>query len=352
MKSRTRTSPLKPSEEEIFNEVEEPMEALRPASKLPTPVRPPSSFDATFLQLLGLGLLGLGVALSLGPKMSWKLNQVADGFKYLGVQGGALAVGGILLVGMGLLRRGQIALRTPTEEQAEDRLLIEQLSKDSLRVGDDLARLESGLTQITTELARSRRTMEERLNACTQEIIGAIPLPKAGPSADDAIFRLAASLDQVGARIEQRLKTQYNALQDHLEDVGAAILSARNQMQGLEQVGGNHAAVLREEVQAQVEVALEETGFWANGGRNPNAPSLGLLDTLGDPQVHSQHDVEAVQAPLPQDNPSGSAQPQVAPMMFNSDEVDTKTRLVQLSSLLADPKLRQALEGLRDQAPQ
>lgn len=344
MKSRQQNSPLKPSEQEIFNESEMAAEALAPQAKLPTPVRSASGFDAIFLQLAGVALLGGGLALCLGPKLSWKLTQIADGFKYLGVQGGVLAIGGLTLVGLGLLRRGQIALGTPTAEQAEDRLLIEQLTKDSLRFADDLTRLESSLAHVEAELVRSRRTLEERIAAGTREVINAIPPPHEAPSSEDAIFRLAASLDQVGARIEQRLKTQYTALQDHLEDVAAAILSARNQMQGLEHTGVQNAVALRQEVASQVETALEETGFWTNGKRNPNPPSLGLLDTLEDPAAPS-HDVEDFNAPLPQAE-APNAFPQPSARMMSADELDTKTRLVQLSSLLADPKLRQALEGL------
>ena len=352
MKSRNRNSPLKPSDEEIFADVDAASDLPTQESKLPMPVRPPSAFDALFLQLSGLCLLGGGLVLCLGPKLSWKLNQITDGFKYLGVQGGVLATSGLILVGLGLLRRGQIALRTPTAEQAEDRLLIEQLTKDSLRVADDLARLESALSHVETELVRSRRALEERMEASTQQVISAIPLPKEGPSAEDAIFRLAASLDQVGARIDQRLKTQYTALQDHLEDVGAAILAARNHLQGMAPPDSNHAAELREELHAHVESALEETGFWTDGQRNPNPPSLGLLDTLEDPAGQGVQDVEDVNAALPgecePDNYQRDGETPRSSPMFSLDDVDTKTRLIQLSSLLADPKLRQALEGLRE----
>jgi len=353
MKPRNRNNPLKPSEEEIFADVDATPDLPVHVGKLPKPVRVPSAFDAIFLQLMGLALLGGGLLLCLGPKLSWKLNQISDGFKYLGVQGGVLATGGLILVGLGLLRRGQIVLRTPTTEQAEDRQLIEQLTRDSLRTAEDLVRLENSLAKIEAELVRSRRSFEERLGAAstqvihaTAQLINAIPMPKEAPSAEDAIYRLAASLDQVGARIDQRLKTQYSSLQNHLEDVAAAILSARNQMQSLAQPGTDHETNLREELQAQVESALEETGFWKEGEPNPAQPSLGLLDTLGDPSAPAV-DVESIEAALPTEvEDRGEVAPALP--MFSDAEVDTKTRLVQLSSLLADPKLREALEGLRD----
>lgn len=314
---------------------------------LPQPVRVGSGFDATLLMSLGIAAVAVGLALSLGPKVSWKLTQISDGFKYLGIQGGVLVMGGLILTGLGMLRRGQIALRTPTPEQLEDRLMLEQLTKDNLRMSEEIARLEGGLAHAEAEIAQSRRALEERVQACAREVIAAIPVPREEPSAGDAIYRLAASLDQVGMRIEQRLKTQYTALQDHLEDVGAAILSARNQMQGLQR--GHSDDTLQREVRAQVANALEETGFYGHNGREGRPGSLGVLDSIDENPV-PEASLDDVGAALPQVDPANAngtaAESGYAEGEFGDPEVDTKTRLMQLSTLLADPKLRAALEGM------
>ncbi len=346
MKPRTEKRPIDDFDDVLHVEDGSNEETPAVPAKLPKPVRVPRSFDALFLMLIGLGAFGLGMTLSLGPRLSWKLSQIAEGFRNLGVEGGVLMMGGLIMVAVGLLRRGQVALRTPTTEQAEDRLLIEQLTKDSLRAAADLSRLESGLAHVEAELAATGQELAQRIAASAREISGLIPPPQEMPSPDEAIFRLAASLDQVGMRIEQRLKAQYTALQDHLEDVGAAILSARNQMQGLSHAGDQHAAVLREEVQAQVETALEETGFWANG-RNQKLPSLGVLDTLDDHEVTPAQDLGSVGSALPVNPEEAREHGATTAFAEATEDIDTKTRLIQLSSLLADPNLRKALEGMR-----
>ncbi len=350
MKPRTEKRPIDDFDDVLNVEdgSNEETDAVR--LKLPKPVRVPTSFDALFLMLIGISACGLGMTLSLGPRLSWKLSQIAEGFRHLGVEGGVLVMGGLTMIALGLLRRGQVALRTPTTEQAEDRQLIEQLTKDSLRAAADLSRLESGLAHVEGELSATRQELAQRIAASAREISDLIPPPQEIPSPDEAIFRLAASLDQVGMRIEQRLKAQYTALQDHLEDVGAAILSARNHMQGLSQSSGQQAAVLREEMQAQVESALEETGFWANG-RNSKLPSLGVLDTLDDQNVTPVHDLGSVSSALPVNPEEAREHGATTAFPGSAEDINTKTRLVQLSSLLADPNLRKALEGMRNSNP-
>ena len=96
MKSHSHQNSLKPSEQEIFAEADSLEGSPVPEARLPAPVRTPVSFDAMFLMFLGCGSLVLGLVLCLGPKLSWKLNQIADGFKYLGVQGGVLVMGVLL----------------------------------------------------------------------------------------------------------------------------------------------------------------------------------------------------------------------------------------------------------------
>jgi hypothetical protein len=348
MKSHKRPTPIEPDVDEALADGPGKDDSRRPTPVLPKPVRTASGFDAAFLSVLGVGCVAGGLTLALGPKMSWKLEQIATGFKHLGVEGGVLVMGGLLLAALGMLRRGQIALRTPTVEQAEDRQLLEQLAKDTLRLAENLSHLESGITHLETHLASSRRAVEERVGASTAEVLTAIATPRENNSGEEAIYRLAASLDQVGMRIEQRLKTQYTALQDHLEDVGAAILSARNQVQGLQRAREEHAAALRDEVQTQVETALEETGFWSNS-REPNkGPSLGVLDTIDDGATAHHESLESVSAALPL-NPEEAREHGVAtPREYDEHEPDTQTRLIQLSSLLADPKLRSALESMRE----
>ena len=112
-------------------------------------------------------------------------------------------------------------------------------------------------------------------------------------------------------------------------------------------IQAHHAAKLRTEVQSQVETALEETGFWSNTRRDAKAPSLGVLDTLDDLGAMSTHELASISAAIPMNPEEAREHGAATHMSLVQEQLDTKTRLVQLSSLLADPKLRKALEGLR-----
>ncbi len=347
MKPRDIQLPNPPSAEELQAVIEacDRNPRVETAPRAPATARAHTGSDAAFMMALGITSALAGAALTIGPTVSWKLTQVSAGMKDLGVQGGVLLIGGLILISMALLRRGQIALSTPSIEQAEDRLLLEQLTKESIRTGQDLVRVESELVRLQSGVANSLQEFEDRVALSTRDVIAAMPSNENSGS-EEAIYRLAASLDQVGMRIEQRLKTQYGALQDHLEDVGAAILSARNQVQGLQQAGENHVAALRGEVAAQVENALGATGYWSGNKRHFAGPSLGVLDSIEDVTIQSLPDVGSIGSALPAGAEEAREVEAPSTSMDSLSEMDTKTRLVQLSTLLADPKLRRALEGL------
>ncbi|MBK8179837.1 MAG: hypothetical protein IPK67_13335 [Planctomycetes bacterium] len=352
MKPRTAQPVTLDDQEELHVDSEPYVEPGRPSPSRRSPGGRSGDAVAALAVVAGLGAFGAGALLALGTIVSPQLGKFQSLAATHGIEAGSLAIGGALLAMLGVLRRGQVALRKPTAEQMEDRLLLEQLTKDSLRSAEMLERLENSLEGLSIAVANSRKGLEDRVTQCAREVVAAIPEPIPPASPEEAIFRLAASLDQVGMRIEQRLKTQYTALQDHIEDVGAAILSARNQMQGIAQREQAQAQSLREEVQTQVERALEETGFWSAAQGNPNSHSLGVLDTIEEPCVENSlgglHDLGSIDAALPANGDEAGLDgytPGAANSALNMD-VDTKTRLVQLSSLLADPKLRRALEGM------
>jgi len=57
------------------------------------------------------------------------------------------------------------------------------------------------------------------------------PQPAAGDGQGEAVFRLAASLDKVGARIEERMKSQFSTLRERLDSVQSGI---ENRQEALE----------------------------------------------------------------------------------------------------------------------
>ena len=351
MKPRAAHTYQAPAEDDLQVDSEPYVEPKRKTAPQHAKNRAPWGTSAWLATGLGGACMLAGAAFAFGTTLG--IGEIAASASELGLRAGTLVLGGATLAMFGILRRGQLGLAQPSSEELEDRLLLEQLTKDSLNQGETLERLENLVANLSGELRSTRAELEACVERGARAVIGAIPPPAPPQSPDEAIFRMAASLDQVGMRIEQRLKTQYTALQDHIEDVGAAILSARNQMQGLTRHGAEHAQELRREVQSQVEKALEETGFWSGAAQANGDTPLGVLDTIEDP-VPEEHlpgepraenyDLGAVGSALPGTNEEPE-NVEVAALPLQLD-LDTKTRLVELKSLLADPKLRRALGGL------
>jgi len=252
--------------------------------------RPPTrSPQATLLTLTGLAVAAFGCFLSLGPSISPQAERVVQGLAGLGVHGGVLFVGGLMLVGMGMLRRGQVTL-ADIARTAVDPGLVEDMASDIVRLGAAFDRSTGMLDSLQDGLAGVRTVVENP------------PMPPAPPPPpvqdntgfEDAIFRMAASLDKVGAKIEERLKSQFAELQTRIASVEASMAKAEEGVNRLADrtvrgpdVGPVHHTVA--DVAGQP--ALEHTGIGAAAGTSPDHAegSLGVLDDIHDP----------VTAPLP-----------------------------------------------------
>jgi hypothetical protein len=184
----------------------------------PAPVRPQKSAQATMLMLTGLAATLFGLALSILPLISWKATKVMLGLDFLGVQGGALVVGGMTLVGLGMIRRSQVAAIAASDGSDIDSEIVEQVAADVVQMRNAVDHMQSVVG-----------AMQDELRTVKDEIVAAIPAPVApqAPEAqggnEDAIFRMAASLDKVGAKIEERLKSQFSELQGRLSSVESSV---------------------------------------------------------------------------------------------------------------------------------
>jgi hypothetical protein len=114
--------------------------------------------------------------------------------------------------------------------------------------------------------------------------------PQQSGVGEEAIFRLAASLDQLGARMEQRLKSQYGAMQDSLEELNGVVLAVRKNMQEMLDAAAAEQHAWAQQ-QPDAAASLEPTAY-VHPDSEPmpvqDAPPvegtpLGLLDSLDDP---------------------------------------------------------------------
>lgn len=306
-------------------------------SRVAAPSPAPSNFEANAILFLGFLCLVGGLALSVLPRFSWKASQIMVGMDYLGVHGGAIAMGGLVVMCLGVVRRQIHA--SSSKGAVDDDLLFEQVAADIVQTRNALELLQS-LTDGMQEELSNLSTQVEKL--ATQQPAAAQP----GTGNENALFGLASSLDKLGARLEQRLKKQHDALQSSLDEVTASLEQTRASI----------------EHPAPIPMATESTPHPtepADGEIDPQ--SLGLLDELDD---------YGTAAPLPQESPAESTETanrdalEELRLRLEHDlgtmqsgggsweeeldmvEAPTRSKIEQLAALLADGEVRQALEDL------
>jgi hypothetical protein len=158
-----------------------------------------SSKGATFLFLLGLALVGLGAAFAYAPKFSWQLAKIAQQASALGVQNGALVVGGLVVLGLGVVAR-VASPAAPSTDSTRDELegLQTELHLHNEQLSTKLGQLRTALLQVqesvTAVAAQQLAQMQSQ---------GGTSQPQ--DQSQDAVFRLAASLDKLHAHLDERV---------------------------------------------------------------------------------------------------------------------------------------------------
>jgi hypothetical protein len=174
-----------------------------------------SSKGATFLFLLGLALVGLGAAFAYAPKFSWQLAKIAEQASALGLQNGALVVGGLVVLGLGVVARvaSPAAPATDTREELEG--LQAELHLQNEQLSTKLGQLRTALLQVQESVAGLSAQQLALLQAQ-----GETAHPQ--DQSQDAVFRLAASLDKLHAHFDERVHAIDLQLRNGFETLLAA----------------------------------------------------------------------------------------------------------------------------------
>jgi len=194
---------------------------------LPPETRARSSRSANLLFCLGFLLLAGGLAFVFAPKFSWKLTQVARELSALGFLPGTLAVTGFVVLCLSFVARasspagGRSSVPAPVPDGDSDFMLVAD------QLATDLAQVLTSLLQMSEELAalgEGQRT----LMAGRREDSG-------GDQQQNAVFRLAASVDKLNARVDQRfdeldtqLRSRIDSLASVVRETTAATMAARS----------------------------------------------------------------------------------------------------------------------------
>ncbi len=327
--------------------------------------------DATAWIILGLLALTGGVALMALPSHSWTAARVATRLGELGVQSGVVMLGGALLMVLGLVRRGQHAARV--EMQYDASLLFEQIAAELVEIRSSLEATRAREESSVRHLEGLQRELTQTRGALTEAIAQNAPR-----DSSDALFQLAAGLDKLGLRVEQRLRLHHSSLQDSVDELSATVEHTRRSLEELLQPGGqpsfeNAAPAVSYDEQPRAEYAPEEPQLaapelephFAPAPAEPGANSLGLLDQFDDvpgPLPAAPREASAPAVELEFGSTEHRAELERAARTSHSEstwdeqmmvepgqDLDTKTKLLQLESLLGDERLRAALEAMRRQ---
>jgi hypothetical protein len=166
-------------------------------SNYSTPHR--KSPEAVLLLTLGLLATASGLALAVLPDLVPSLAKVVTAIQGLGLQTGVLVTGGMTLVGMGVLARA-IYEPAPAAHPIEPPV-------------DPTAALES-LHRELVDLRNATHRLAESAPAAAEPAQGGLPHEQL-----DALFRIAASLDQFTAKIDLGLKAEITAMRAEVREL-------------------------------------------------------------------------------------------------------------------------------------
>ena len=309
--------------------------------------------------LTALGALGLlaGIGLVAAPSISWTAGQMLGNLGAHWTLGAAVSLGGLGVLSLGLVRRS--LAHAARNSSPDPTLLLEQIATDLISLREQLASL--------GDLGRDQSGSIQNLQAEIGELRQS---QSANAVSNEALFQLAASLDKLGHRIDQRLRLHHSTLQDTIDELAATVDHSRRAIEERLGQGSQHAAPVEDgwDLDAsnhadwtppqelehgpttagpawqapseQLDATLDE--FVSDP--TPQAPgSLGLLDMFDD----------SVPAPLPRPGESRIDRSLDVDAFelhgSSSDEGEITDKLGQLQSLLADPRLAAALKKLQQQ---
>ena len=158
-------------------------------------------------QIASLLLLLLGLGLGVAPSLSSKAAEWLEAAGRLHLQAGTLIVAGLLLFTVTVVWRVLWGIRGSLEAVGHETARIEQIAQEghTLRTSIDTVKYAN------TTLAQDVSNLQVQIKRLTDIV--------SNPDYTVSIFRLAASVDQLGKHIEIHMKEQFEGAQRHAGSV-------------------------------------------------------------------------------------------------------------------------------------
>jgi hypothetical protein len=241
------------------------------------------------LSFVGFGFAMGGLVLTKAQHYSWTLHRVQRDLTAAGFEPGTMVLGGLSLIGFAMAVRGALVSARSRNKAAE------KLERDL-----DLSVRMTEVQETVNKMQRTVEAVRQRVLENAEEQAARNPRQHEGAQSE-ALFRLAASLDSLGQRIDEGQRASVDALTARVGALGAEV---RGELQRMgrppvqqpapqaQPVGPQHAAqqpaaqvqqhpqhapaepplVQEDDEELTVLVSLEEE----------EEPGLGLLDELDD----------------------------------------------------------------------
>jgi hypothetical protein len=173
---------------------------------------------ASFAVVLGVGLMVAAVALATAPEYSWKVTRIARQLAGMGYDHGLFAAAGLVIFSLGVVGRSITAARHVQAVSPEP-------SPETELARMDLEGMRDALDEITEVVADIAGKQQALLQQSEQE--------EAQEKNYDALFRLAASLDQLSARLDDRVNTLASEMQQRIGAVVETVHETRSQLENV-----------------------------------------------------------------------------------------------------------------------
>jgi len=171
------------------------------------------------LALAGVAMVSGGGVLALAPRLGSEVAWVSERLAHGGVQAGAIVAGGAVLLGLSIVSAGLGRVLRGSCSLSKLAAELSELRKGQKRLADRFGTLHlemSVLQEANKTLLRAAQD-QSAVQAAGMQV--------------DATYRLAASMDQLGARLEGRLEDQRSDLESRLGDLDGALKETREHVE-------------------------------------------------------------------------------------------------------------------------
>ncbi len=178
------------------------------------------------LLILGCSALLGGVALAVLPRSMPQVADIARTLQKVGLTAGLSGAVGLVLLALSLVRGAQYQALTLAGEIRENTVIVEDVATEVASIGSCVASIQSECKGMTERAGELSRLIENQLEQLRSEAAQRDP--------HDAIFKLASSVDRLGARFEERFIANQEALEKSAHQWREALDDMRDSLDSIE----------------------------------------------------------------------------------------------------------------------